>query len=369
MTQRHAAEGATYRVGLIGNCCTHGEFVAAALKEEPRARIVTAFENDPRRAPALAEATGCALTESPDAIVDDPAIDIVALACSPHEKADWCERAARAGKHIFLNKPMCESLDAARRIQRVIDDTGVKLVHDITVFRFHPIGAKLLDAVRAGTYGPPLSYMSSWGMTFSPDFPLATVWPERLDPPAETGGGELTNLGCYAIDYMVALWGAPVRVQAKLMRRWQPYAAAGVESFGQIIADYGDFYAVLAAGKQPIAGRPTMDVAAALKPEAWHSVIEIRFEAHNITALPFADTVFVDGRPIAAAAFLDGHETRSPFVQLVDAIETGAGPESDAATACLGVEVLMAAYRSAQADGAPVALPLDDGTNPLVAPD
>ncbi len=185
-----------YRVGLLGNCCTHGEFVAAALKQEPRAEIVAAWEDDPRRAPALSAATGLALVPSAEALLADPDIDIVALACSPHEKARWCERAARANKHVFLNKPMCESLESARRIERVVAATGIKLVHDIPVLRFDPIGAKLLDEVRAGKYGRPLSYMSSWGMTFSTDFPLAALWPERLDPPARSGGGGLAHLGC-----------------------------------------------------------------------------------------------------------------------------------------------------------------------------
>jgi hypothetical protein len=32
-----------YRVGIIGNCCTYGEFVAAALKAEPGADLVTGW--------------------------------------------------------------------------------------------------------------------------------------------------------------------------------------------------------------------------------------------------------------------------------------------------------------------------------------
>ena len=46
-------------------------------------------------------------------------------------------------------------------------------------------------------------------------------------------------MGCYAIDYMVALWGRPLSVQAKWRKTWDPYSAADVENFGQIVADYG----------------------------------------------------------------------------------------------------------------------------------
>jgi predicted dehydrogenase len=354
---RGTAMARVYTVGLLGNCCTHGEFVAAALKREPRARIVAAWEDDPRRAPTFSAVAGLDLAASAEAVIADPTVDIVALACSPHEKAGWCELAAQAGKHVFLNKPMCESVESARRIERAVEETGIKLVHDIPVLRFDPIGAKLLDEVRAGRYGRPLSYMSSWGMTFSLDFPIATVWPERLDPLEHTGGGELTNLGCYAIDYMVALFGAPRCVQAKLMRAWQPYADAELESFGQIVADYGNFFAVLAAGKQAIERLPSMDVAEALRPEHWHNLIEMRFEHRNVTAMPFAGALVIDGRPVTREAFLAGYRYRSPFRQLIDAIETGGQPDSGVSVARLGVEVLAAAYRSARDGGATIAFP------------
>lgn len=53
-----------YGVGILGNCCTHGEFVAVALKAEPQAKIVAGWEADPRRQKGLAEAIGMELAES-----------------------------------------------------------------------------------------------------------------------------------------------------------------------------------------------------------------------------------------------------------------------------------------------------------------
>jgi hypothetical protein len=41
-----------YGVGIIGNCCTHGEFVAFALKQEPEAIVVAGWEDDPAAWPA-----------------------------------------------------------------------------------------------------------------------------------------------------------------------------------------------------------------------------------------------------------------------------------------------------------------------------
>lgn len=260
-----------YGVGILGNCCTHGEFMTFALGQEPRAKIAACWEDDPRRAAGLSGATGLDLVPSPEALFEDAAIDIIALACSPHDKAAWVEKAVQAGKHIFFNKPM-----------------------------------------------------------------------------ARSGGGELTNLGCYAVDYMIGLWGRPKSIQAKSASYWDVYREAEVENFGQVIADYGDFFAALAGGKQPLETLPSMDVAAALNPGNWHNVLEMQFEHHNITVLPFQDTLIHNGARIPLDEYLDGSTCPTPFQQLLLAIETGQAPDCSAESARLGVEVLMAAYQSAQ---------------------
>ena len=144
-----------YSVGILGNCCTHGEFVALALKDEPAATIVAGWEDDPRRTAGLSAAIGLDLASSPEALLADPAIDIIAVACSPHEKAAWVEQAAEAGKHVLLNKPMAESLDSAWRIERAVAGSEIQLVYDIPVIvRFHPVTCRLLaKSERAGMAG------------------------------------------------------------------------------------------------------------------------------------------------------------------------------------------------------------------------
>ncbi len=119
-----------YGVGILENCCTHGEFVAVALKQEPQTKIVAGWEEDTRRAPGLAAAIGMELQSSPEALLDNSQIDIIAIACSPHEKANWVEKAAQTGKHIFLNKPMAESLASTWRIEKAVAHIATPKVLD-----------------------------------------------------------------------------------------------------------------------------------------------------------------------------------------------------------------------------------------------
>jgi predicted dehydrogenase len=62
----------------------------------------------------------------------------------------------------------------------------------------------------------------------------------------------MSNMGCYAIDYAVSLFGKPVNITANWRKTWDIYQADDVENFGQIILDYNDFFAFLDVGKQQL---------------------------------------------------------------------------------------------------------------------
>jgi len=53
--------GVVVNFGFIGNCCTHGEFVAASLKSEPGAELVAGWESDTMHQLRLVAAMGMAL--------------------------------------------------------------------------------------------------------------------------------------------------------------------------------------------------------------------------------------------------------------------------------------------------------------------
>jgi predicted dehydrogenase len=355
MSKEKGMADKVYGIGILGNCCTHGAGLAHAFISHPRTRIVTGCEADARRGPELALAMDAALADSCEAAVARDDVDIVCITADPCDKARMVELACKAGKPVLLNKPMCASLDDARRIEAAVAEAGVTCVLDIPMVKGEAAFAKLRAEMAAGAYGPVVAYHHNFGMTFPMDFPIRERWPERFDPPGVSGGGEMTNMGCYAIDYMVTLLGAPQSVQAKRQSFWPEYAASPVENFGQIVCDYGAFYATLAVGKQKL-GRPHKHT----------NDLSIRFHNTNLLLAPYADASIVNGAAAALSDYVGAFAAESSIDQLIRSMETGAPSHDNMTLARLGVEVLMAAYRSIVDGGVPVSLPLADGANPLM---
>jgi len=344
-----------YKVGILGKCCTHGAGLCAMFKARLDTDVLAAYEKNPLRAQQLEETLGRSLADSYDEVILHPEIDFVAVSCDPCDKADLVERSAEAGKSIFLNKPFCDSLDNAERIAHAVETNAVPLVHDIPMVRWIPSFARILHETRQGVHGKVFGYHHLFGMNFPMDFDLKAVWPERLDPPSKSGGGEMTNMGCYAIDFAVSLFGLPYSLTAKCRKEWPCYREADVEHFGQIVLDYRDFYAFIEAGKQQLNG------------ELRHSnVMTINFEHDTYLIDASAQMLTVNHVPKDYAQFCEGAFVVGPVEQLIRAIEGGPPPTSDAKTGVMATETLMAAYLSI-VEEKPVSLPLTSGRNPLVA--
>ncbi|MEN8163571.1 MAG: inositol 2-dehydrogenase [Acidobacteriota bacterium] len=115
----------------------------------------------------------------PGLVLDDEAIDAV-LICSPTPThADFIERAAAAGKHIFCEKPIDLEPDRIKRTLEIVDRAGVKLQIGFNR-RFDPTFARVKKEVAEGNVGdihliritsrdpeaPPAEYVASSGGIF-----------------------------------------------------------------------------------------------------------------------------------------------------------------------------------------------------------
>lgn len=125
-----------------------------------------------------------------DAVLADPAIDAVYIALPNHLHADFAIRAARAGKHILVEKPLAVSEDEALAMIAAARQAGVYLM---TAYRLHnePGTVALLDQIRAGAIGRPLLFQSAFSFQAKPDN-------HRLK--AAAWGGPLQDIGVYCLN-------------------------------------------------------------------------------------------------------------------------------------------------------------------------
>lgn len=180
-------------------------------------------------------------------------IEIISLMVEPGQTAAYVERAAAAGKHLVVDKPLAGSVADGRRIVDSVNRHGVKCMVTFNE-RYAPPLRQLAAQLQAGTIGKLLSAT----VTFAFAGPLAgftgnAAYRESF------GGGEFANFGCYCADYLSWLTQAPV--ESVYGQRgsffYEDYQAAGMDDLGQCVVRYAS--GVIGT---LIAGRPRSAYAA-----------------------------------------------------------------------------------------------------------
>lgn len=141
------------RVGLIG-AGRMGSFHAENLAwRVPGAILAAVADPQPRAADALTNKLGVAKAYSDlHALLQDPEIEAVAIAAPARTHAEWVIAAAKAGKHVFCEKPMAVTLDEADRAIAAAKAAGVVLQVGFNR-RFDSGFAAAIAAVKAGENG------------------------------------------------------------------------------------------------------------------------------------------------------------------------------------------------------------------------
>ncbi|MEN5017332.1 Gfo/Idh/MocA family oxidoreductase [Erwinia sp. Eh17-17] len=143
------------RVGLIG-AGRMGSFHATSLAQKvPGALLAAVADPVPGAAQRLAEKLGAGKFYSePQAMLDDADIDAVLIATPARTHAELVVAAARAGKHVFCEKPMAITLEEADRAIAAARAANVVLQVGFNR-RFASGFAAALAGIKAGEIGTP----------------------------------------------------------------------------------------------------------------------------------------------------------------------------------------------------------------------
>jgi predicted dehydrogenase len=157
---------------------------------------------------------GLRLAGSYEALLADPEVDAVVLA-TPHSlHTPQVVAAARAGKHVFCEKPFALTRADAETSVEATRKAGVTLGLGYNR-RFHPEMTKLRERIRSGGLGTILHAEAT--MTFpNALFLQPDAWRASRN---ETPAGGLTPMGVHAVDGMIDLCGPIDHVFCQSFRR------------------------------------------------------------------------------------------------------------------------------------------------------
>ena len=163
---------------------------------------------------AFAKAQGFDLRASYDELLKDSNIDAVVLATPHSMHVPQIVAAARAGKHVFCEKPFAltkaEALEAVVAMRKA--GTTLALGYNR---RFHPTMADLRERVHTGKLGTMLHFEGT--MTFPNALYLKpSQWRAHRE---ETPCGGLTHMGVHVVDAAIDLFGEVDEVYCQSFRR------------------------------------------------------------------------------------------------------------------------------------------------------
>lgn len=191
------------RLGLSG-LGSFSVVIANAVKRSQKAELVTCFDVVPEKRKATAERFGCAQEKSFEDMVSRDDLDGVLLVTPNAFHREQTELAARHGKHVYVEKPIANTLADGRRMIEACAKARVALLIG-HAHRRHAANRKVKELVAGGAIGKPimveanLSSGQGWDLT-----PGEFRWRgDDLGCP----GGSLMTIGVHQADTLNYVFG------------------------------------------------------------------------------------------------------------------------------------------------------------------
>ena len=190
------------RIGLVGAGPWAGTVHAPAIAAHPGTELAAVWARRPEAAAALAAGSGAAVHESFDDLLD--AVDAVALAVPPTVQGVLAPRAAAAGRHLILEKPLAADLRTAQVVADAVADAGVVSTMVLTL-RFDAGVRRWLAGLPATPAGPDTVGVGRWlsGAVLGGPYSASPWRSER---------GALLDVGPHVIDLLDAALGPVTEV-------------------------------------------------------------------------------------------------------------------------------------------------------------
>lgn len=191
-------------------------------------RLVGVADVSQKSAEAAAREVKCDVwTTDYHELLARPDIDLVDICVPNHLHEEIIQAAARAGKHIYCEKPLAMDPAQGLRIVTAVEQAGIKNQLNFN-FRYYPAVTRARQMISEGFLGRIFSYRGCFYRSsyINPEKPLS--W--RLSKDI-AGGGALFDLGSHILDLIYYLLGEFDSVQATVdtLIKERPVAAGSKE--------------------------------------------------------------------------------------------------------------------------------------------
>ena len=188
------------RWGIIGPGGIARAF-AAGVAHSRTGKLVAIGARDPKKPGYEEHFAGARVLDGYQAVLDDPEVDAVYISTPHPQHAEWAIKAANAGKHALVEKPMGLTayeadamFDAARRAGTFMGEAFM--------YRLHPQTARLVELIKAGEIGEVRMIQSSFG------FAMPSFDPKHRLYANDLAGGGILDVGCYPVSMARLIAGA-----------------------------------------------------------------------------------------------------------------------------------------------------------------
>ncbi|GMV81686.1 MAG: dehydrogenase [Planctomycetota bacterium] len=350
-TKKAFGPDAPIRVGIIGAGGITAKLHLPQLQPLKNVQIAALGGRKIERLEILAKRHGGKPVTDYDAIVEDPQIDAVVIATPHPHHVDWGIKVLKAGKHLFMQKPLAPTIDEANRFVAAVDasDRVTYCLPQLAV----PQVLAIRDLIAEGQLGK-LSGAHARHSHGGPEVYNAEVRDLLGEPPLKPGEklwffeageaavGALFDMGVYSVARLVGVLGSAKRVMGMTAILDKP---SQVEDTASLLIQFAN-------GAIAVAETGWCDGARSWR-MSFHGTTgraeSPGFAGASLSLYKQASTTREDIPPTRTEVDTARYPNLNPHEQWIQGIRTGTPPKLETARAARHItEILLAGLASAQ---------------------
>lgn len=196
-----------------------------AFNEVPGSQVVAVMSRSEKKSRSYAERHHIRkwYTDAQE-LIDDPDVNAVYIATPPSSHATFAIMAMKAGKPVYVEKPLAASYNDCIRINRISEQAGVPCF--VAYYRrYLPYFQKVKEIIQSGGIGDVINVQVRFSVPPRDlDYHSGKEMPWRLQPDI-SGGGYFYDLAPHQIDLLQDLFGVITRAHGYPANRAHLYEA------------------------------------------------------------------------------------------------------------------------------------------------